>query len=111
MKKILLCLGLLAVCGFSFGETFKNSEKLVETFFAKGQCLKINEDSNNIFYISRNCIDEIDINETEMVVTTRLFYKRRENVNFVYDVMDWKIENDENGNLVVTKKVKPLPEE
>ena len=109
MKKIFLCLGILFVCGFAFGEVFQNSEKLVETFFAKGQCLKINEDENTIFYISRNCIDEIDLNETEMVVTTRLLNIHiigvpEEDNKYRYEQLFNRIRT---GNLPLHKRYKP----
>ena len=107
MKKILLAVVVALAGAFASAEVFKDSEKIVEDFLARGSYIKIVVNKNNISYCGKNAITGINIDEDDM----ELCIADREGKDFFdfgtsYNVKKWNFESDENGNIIITSKKK-----
>lgn len=105
MKKIILS-ALLLASSLCFADVFKDGEKIVDTFFNKGSFIKVVENKNNIDYTNKSLISSIEIDENDIEIATNgySFMSGKNNDSTSYNVSKWNIENDEYGNIVITRK-------
>ena len=105
MKKLFVGIILFLASTFAFAEVFKNSEKIVTDFLERGLVIKVIEDSNNIKFITKSTVSGIAIDEDDMKIAFDGYNIISGNYGeyVVFALKRWKIESDENGNIIITK--------
>ena len=102
MKKVLVFC-LLFGCNLLFSEIFSNGESYVESFFELQKYIKIYRDENNIRYIPLDSVSQIDLDEDDFKITTKLI-DENESESYTFSIRNWSISNDENGNIIIKQK-------
>lgn len=107
MKKLLLALIALFTMFYSLSaDTFQDGEKITEDFFNRGQFVKVIKNKNNTYYFSKPTISGIRIDEDDMEISTIGFniWTGKNDKGLKYEIDDYDIKNDENGNIIISRK-------
>ena len=102
MKKLFIGLFMLLVSSVMFAKTFDNNGEVLDKFFQYGNYIKIELDDSNVQYAPKSAIRCINADEDEI----EIFVTNEKNDVFKqgYSVKKYKIELDENSNLIIKKK-------
>lgn len=106
MKKLFVGIVCLLFSVNLFADVFPNGEKIVVNFFEKGTYIKVVKDSNNMQFIAKSTVSGIDIDEDDIEIAT-IGYNIMNGKNGdseCYNIKKWKIESDEKGNIIISKK-------
>ena len=104
MKKILVLSLLMAFAVGAFADVFPNSETIVENFIENGKYIKVIKNQKNIIYFLRQTVSGISIDENDMKIFTIGAVDDEEAFDYSYSIKKWKIEQDDYGNIIITKK-------
>lgn len=104
MKKLIIGTIFLLTSSFVFADVFSSAEQIADNFLNKGTVIKVIEDKNNIKYITRTSVVGIAIDEDDLEIATNGNNIINGNNAIVFSIKKWKIEIDENNNIVITKK-------
>ena len=106
MKKLVLILAVLFTTTLAFAEPWKGGEEIVEKFFKKGTYVKLIAD-DDVNYYYKSTIVTVNIDDDELQFRTIIpvqTFGGRDNNEPEFSIKKFKIESDDDGNIIITKK-------
>lgn len=96
---------MLLCSSLCFAKTFEGGESLVETFFNKGNYIKIVKNEDNIYYCPKSAIVSIRIDEDDIcfVAYGYSLYTGKMNDTFTFNINKNSVELDEDSNIIIIK--------
>ncbi|MDE7291070.1 MAG: hypothetical protein K2N58_03390 [Treponemataceae bacterium] len=99
MKKLFISFLVFITASLMFAET--NIYSVIETFLEKGAYVKICRDDKNTWYLQRENIVFIEIDEDDIE-----FHNNSGKNEHSFNFKNWKFILDEKGNLIIKKHEK-----
>lgn len=96
MKKLFISFLILITTGLMFAET--NIYSVIETFLEKGTFVKIYRDDANTWYLQRENIEFIEIDNNDIE-----FHHNSGGDEHSFNLKKWKFALDEKGNLIIRR--------
>ncbi len=107
MKKIaVITAGLILSATVAFAAPLRGSEELIEKFWTKGSYIKIEKSNNAVVYINKASIAGIIVDEDDYKIASIGYevWSGENEGSKSFSSRRWKVESDENGNIIITRK-------
>lgn len=103
MKKLFLTLIMVGLSSL-FAAPFSGGEEIVDEFIRNGRCVKCYQNKDNIWYMPREFIFYITVDENDMTIYGKYNSTDEETDARMFKVDDYIISLDEESNIILNKK-------